>query len=214
MHSAQKCKICSAACESERCYSCSERVNRADIFRRQHWIIPKRLFDSLKAAGPDFGVDVVIWPDEGALLTGPVGSGKTHTGHVLLLDAIRNDPRQTIAAYSWPLVLSKLRAGYRSSDPDVTAEGGGIVAALQDADVAMLDDLGAEKVTDANSGWIQEALYLILDHRWAWEKQTIVTTNLEPAAMADYLGPRIASRVLGMCRVLNLEGTDRRLGKK
>lgn len=142
------------------------------------------------------------------MLAGKAGTGKTWEGYALLKAAYRADPRRKLAACSWPWLLFELRRSYGTPQQE---EAYATIAALREADVTFLDDLGAEKVTEGNLGWLQETLYLLLDYRYNWLKITILTTNFDAQDLRRYLGERLASRVLGMCEVVSLGDTDRRI---
>ena len=72
-----------------------------------------------------------------------------------------------------------------------------------------MDDMGAEKTTD----WSMSTLYVLIDKRYSEMMPTIITSNLTVAEVADKVGDRIASRIAGMCKVIELKGKDRRLGR-
>ncbi len=71
----------------------------------------------------------------------------------------------------------------------------------------ILDDLGAEKPTE----WVRERMYEIVNQRYEWMRPIIVTSNLSPAQLAKQVGQRVASRLMEMCEVVELDGRDRRL---
>ena len=73
--------------------------------------------------------------------------------------------------------------------------------------VLVLDDLGVEKTTE----WALQALYIILNNRYANYMQTIITSNLTIEEIGEKLGDRIASRIAGMCKIVKLAGRDRRI---
>lgn len=136
-------------------------------------------------------------------LYGDTGRGKTHVAAALLKHGIRETARP---GYFWsvPKLMDALRDGAR----------GGRAAALTDelsrASALVLDDLGAEKVTE----YALERLYMLLDH-WCGEKRKrlVVTSNLSTGQIHDKLDPRIASRIVGMCRIVEVKGDDWRLKK-
>ena len=73
--------------------------------------------------------------------------------------------------------------------------------------VLILDDLGAEKMTD----FVRQALYYLINEREQWQKQTIITSNFSLAQLDEYIDGRISSRIAGMCKVVEFTGKDRRL---
>lgn len=79
---------------------------------------------------------------------------------------------------------------------------------LRGARALVIDDLGAERYTELAG----EAVYLLLDERWATGGATIVTSNLAPAQLAEVHGDRIASRCAGLGPTIHLRGGDRRTG--
>lgn len=144
---------------------------------------------------------------EGLILTGPTGCGKTH----LAAAVVREWAEQGYAAVfqSVPELLARLRATYDKSSED--AGEAAIMDALADADLLVLDDVGAEKP----SAWTEERLYLLIDRRYRDNKPTILTTNLDAAALEKALGSRAMDRLLETCRIVRIQATSyRRRGKK
>ena len=85
----------------------------------------------------------------------------------------------------------------------------GIVDRLILADVLILDDLGTEKVTD----WSREQLFLIINGRYEDCRPTVITSNYAPGHVGarfsgrdddEVPGQRLASRLIDMCRVVNV----------
>lgn len=128
-------------------------------------------------------------------LLGPVGTGKTHAACA----AVRPLVERGASLAFWPVVrlLDQLRPG-REPDP---YEG------AVEADVLVLDDLGAERATE----WTAERLYAIVNDRWLAEKPTVVTANLSPPQLSQ-ADERLASRLLGGATIARLAGRDRRMG--
>lgn len=81
------------------------------------------------------------------------------------------------------------------------------------ADLFMLDDLAAARITE----WAGEALMRVVDHRLTHRLPMILTTNLttnangKPSEFDKAVGPRMASRLRGTYRV-GFWGNDRRGG--
>jgi DNA replication protein DnaC len=159
---------------------------------------------------------------ESLILAGSVGAGKTHLAVSLLSNAIHSG-RQGLYK-SVPSLMNRLRSfGPKGDYQDV------LDAAIR-CDVLVLDDIGAERCTD----WVGEQLYILIDKRYTYDRQTVVTTNfstprelitrLKPehirkdwyaavdyAAEVDYTGQRIVSRLCEMGAWITMSGTDRRI---
>lgn len=71
-----------------------------------------------------------------------------------------------------------------------------------------LDDLGTEQGTD----WAFQVLYRLIDRRWAYKMNTVVSTNL-PLKDLEGNSKRIASRLVGMGKVVCFGGSDLRRGR-
>jgi DNA replication protein DnaC len=84
------------------------------------------------------------------------------------------------------------------------------------AEVLVLDDLGAIRPTE----WVWDTVSLILNSRYNNNRTTIITTNypaLPPGAgglreetLGDRIGERMRSRLVEMCRELEMRGQDYR----
>ena len=68
-----------------------------------------------------------------------------------------------------------------------------------------LDDLGTEQGSD----WAFQVLYRLIDRRWAYKMNTVVSTNL-PLKDLEGNSKRIASRLVGMGKVVCFGGADLR----
>lgn len=71
-----------------------------------------------------------------------------------------------------------------------------------------LDDVGSEKLSE----WTQETFYLILNKRYENILPTIITSNFSIDKLGERIGDRTASRIVGLCHIAKLNGTDRRIG--
>ena len=69
-----------------------------------------------------------------------------------------------------------------------------IISRYSEIPVLVLDDLGAEKVSE----FAITTLYIILDRRIRECRKTIITTNLSKEEIDATFGARIASRLGGM----------------
>lgn len=147
-------------------------------------------------ASPKQGKGLIVW--------GAVGSGKTHLGAAVLHEMIRLPRRSFFMAV--PNLLDEIRASYngnrrsREDDDD-------LLKLACTVDVLLMDDIDAERVTE----WVAEKLFAIVNARYNEMLTTLVTTNLSPEALARCIGDRTVSRLVGMCRVVRLQGNDRRV---
>jgi DNA replication protein DnaC len=79
-----------------------------------------------------------------------------------------------------------------------------------EADLLILDDLGAEKTTE----FVEGEIYNIINYRYNNKLPTIITSNInwnDLESKYPMNGKRIASRISEMCGSFNLNGKDYRL---
>jgi DNA replication protein DnaC len=127
----------------------------------------------------------------GLWLTGGTGTGKTTLA--MLVSKVALDRGRTVAIYSLPKLLARIRRTYE-------AEPGGdsylsFFERLTSVDLLHLDDLGVEKRSD----WVLEQLYAIVNERYEAERAIVVTTNLAEPELLEQIGERTVSRLLEMC---------------
>jgi len=155
----------------------------------------------------------------GLLLVGDPGSGKTHLA-VGVMKALLDKGHECVF-FDYQNLLDRIRSGY---DP---ASGGSDREAYRsalDAEVLVLDDLGAHRVTE----WVEDTVTSIITYRCNHRKPLIATTNLpDPDAtgskveymgaggtpvhkktLAEMIGMRARSRLFEMCRVLAMPAVE------
>lgn len=130
----------------------------------------------------------------GLYLWGPNGTGKTH-----LAVAVARTCKHAIFCNTLHL-FDALKESY------TTGESCRIFEASRWARLLILDDLGSERPT----GWVQERLYALLNTRWDEMLPTVFTSNYSPRELENIIGTRSASRVLGTCLTINIDGPDHR----
>jgi len=79
---------------------------------------------------------------------------------------------------------------------------------LKNYELLVIDDLGTEKQTD----FVQEVVYDLIDYRYQFLRQTVITSNYSlPEISSKYHG-RIASRITEMCKAISpKDQTDKRI---
>jgi DNA replication protein DnaC len=158
----------------------------------------------------------------GILLQGPPGVGKTH----LAVSALRRllDRGFDAVFFDYQTLLQRIRDGY---NPASNSSNRAAYQTALDAEILLLDDLGAHRVTD----WVLDTVTAIINHRYNENKPIIVTTNLplrergdaisrkDPASgkykiddsLGDRIGQRAVSRLFEMCKEVRINTQDYRL---
>lgn len=166
---------------------------------------------------------VELWPAtrQGLLLYGPPGTGKTHIVVALARELIRQKNAR-IVFFEQRDLLKKLQASFEADAPIRESE---ILGRVQEAEVLILDDLGAGRTT----AWARDVMHDVIAHRYNQDLPLIMTTNLKiesdsagarrestraqtsaALTLRDRLGDALLSRLHEMCRLVPLQGRDYR----
>ncbi len=151
----------------------------------------------------------------GLLLLGDPGTGKTH----LAVAALRMLMAKGFEGlfFDYQHLLDRIRSGYDQASGSSDKEA---YRSVLEAEVLLLDDLGAHRVTD----WVEDTITSIITYRCNNRRPLIATTNLpDPDAgstvvervsgptsyerritLAERIGPRARSRLFEMCRVIRM----------
>ena len=160
----------------------------------------------------------------GLLMTGPIGCGKTHLAVGIAKELI-SQKHVGCLFYDYRELLKEVQNSYNSSVQVTELE---VLQRVFDAEVLILDELGAAKPTE----WVWDTVSHILNTRYNDKRTTIITTNykdLPPAGtelegrvvrarteetLGDRIGERMRSRLHEMCRFVRVEGEDFRMKYK
>jgi len=164
-----------------------------EAIKAAHWVI-----------GDDNG--------QGLFIYGPRGTGKTMLASIIANERMKQGKPVLFA--SVPDLLGDIRASFKSGNTDEAMQS------VKEAAFLVLDDLGAEKMTE----WVSEQLFAIINHRYNEKLQTVITSNFDAKNIIrrmsivdragniidDMQGERIMSRIFGMCQMVHLGGKDYR----
>jgi DNA replication protein DnaC len=147
-------------------------------------------------------VDANLTDGRGLWIFGGTGTGKTTLA--MLISKAALEAGRTVAIYSLPKLLARIRRTYDS-------EPGGdsylsFFERLTSVDLLHIDDLGAEKRSD----WVLEQLYALINERYESQRSVLITTNLGHMELEEQIGSRTVSRLTEICEEVELRGEDRR----
>jgi DNA replication protein DnaC len=147
--------------------------------------------------------------NKGLLFEGQPGVGKTHIAVAVLKQAIQTTGARGLF-YDIRDLLRIIRSTY---DPTIRTTELEVLRPVMQADLLVLDDLGAEKTSE----WVEETMNLIVNTRYNEKRLTIFTTNYEdipdvtePNSLLFRIGHRMRSRLHEMAEFVILDGADYR----
>jgi DNA replication protein DnaC len=154
---------------------------------------------------------------KGLLLTGSIGVGKTHLA-VGILQALMSDRGAQGLFVDYRELLKQVQNSYNKNVGVTELD---VLRPVFDAEVLVLDELGASKPTD----WVADTVSHILNTRYNERRTTIITTNyanlaplgsetsgpraaIREETLGDRIGERMRSRLQEMCVVVEMTGQD------
>ena len=144
----------------------------------------------------------------GLLLMGSCGIGKTHLAVAVLRGLLDKGVRCLF--YDFGALLKAIQASYNPNTHTSELE---ILAPVFDAEVLVLDELGASKPTE----WVLDTMLQIIRARYNDRRLTIFTSNYldersgrEGETLEDRIGVRLRSRLYQMCQTVVIDGDDYR----
>jgi DNA replication protein DnaC len=157
----------------------------------------------------------------GLLFTGDNGVGKTHLAVAVLRELVTVKGARG-QYWDFHELLREIKSSY---DPETKTTELQVLEPVVEADLLLLDDLGAWKMTD----WMNDTLFYILNSRYMAKRSTLITTNYQdvdreqvlaadPLRRKEFLveriGQRLRSRLMEMCLVVRLQGSDHRQARQ
>ncbi len=232
-----KCPKCSKELETleEQRHNLCVGCLKAEIHQARIESVPSILADygiPTKYRRMDWKLNEVLTPyldtPRGVCMTGPVGVGKTVNLCLLARDWVVKWSRESeispgdILCYqlherqaesswhfiSFPRFVMEIQDAWRRGDEAETAMT--LLRRVSDVPRLIIDDLGAEKLTD----YIRQAIYFLLNEREQWDRTTYLTTNFTLKQLDIQFDSRISSRIAGMCDIKALKGEDQRIQKR
>jgi DNA replication protein DnaC len=157
----------------------------------------RRLVEAFPAAGV------------GLFLEGQPGVGKTHLAVAVLKQIVEATAARGLF-YDTRELLRLIRSTY---DPSIKTTEIEVLRPVLQADLLVLDDLGAEKTSE----WVDETMNLIVNTRYSERRLTLFTSNYpdipddtDPNSLLFRIGARMRSRLHEMCEFVVLDAADYR----
>jgi DNA replication protein DnaC len=146
--------------------------------------------------------------DRGLVFMGTCGVGKTHLSVAILRGLIEKGV--PCLFYEFGSLLKEIQNSYNAISQTSELK---VLAPVFEAEVLVLDELGASKPTD----WVRDTMMQIINTRYNDRKLTIFTTNYldgrrseKDETLEDRIGVRLRSRLFEMCKTVQIEGDDYR----
>ena len=137
---------------------------------------------------------------------GTVGVGKTHLA-VSILKGL-TERGFSCLFYEFGALLKEIQGSYNTVSQTSELK---VLAPVFDAEVLVLDEIGASKPTD----WVRDTMAHIINTRYNDKKLTIFTTNYlderktdRDETLEDRIGVRLRSRLFEMSKTVVLSGED------
>ncbi len=144
--------------------------------------------------------------ENGLLLMGPCGVGKTHLAVAALKEIVQRGHSGLF--YDYRELLKEIQDSYNAESQ---ATEMGVLEPVLQAEILVLDDVGSSKP----SLWALETVGHVLNTRYNEKRVTLLTTNfLDSDTSANGAAPAPSPRVLGMRAPMIEDSLTERVGKR
>lgn len=138
---------------------------------------------------------------EGLLIVGGVGCGKTHMVvsivNYIVDYLVENGNQYTVYFSNIIELIEKLRLNENNLFWKQW---------LREYDLLIIDDLGAE----SSNAWTRERLFEIIDYRYNMNLPIVITTNCVPEELKEKVGDRCFDRIREMCVLVSVTAKSQR----
>jgi DNA replication protein DnaC len=184
-----------------------ESDNEIENVARDQLQIWNRSLAQAKLVVQRFAEEFPLGSENGLLLMGPCGVGKTH----LVVSALKQIVQRGHGGlfYDYRELLKEIQDSYNAESQSSEI---GVLDPVLKAELLVLDDVGSSKP----SLWALETVGHVLNTRYNEKRVTLLTTNyLDTESTADdslakRVGIRIRSRLYEMCRTVEISAPDYR----
>ncbi len=155
--------------------------------------------------------DYLVIDGRGLVFIGAVGVGKTHLAVAILRELIERYQVHGLF-YQFGALLRRIQDSYNPVSQTSELK---VLQPVFDAEVLVLDELGASKPTD----WVRDTMMQIINTRYNDKRLTIFTTNYLDTRknekdigeiLEDRIGTALRSRLYEMCKTVVIDGEDYR----
>lgn len=171
-------------------------------FLEEQGDIPKRYITARLSDSP-----ITLNPDASVFFySEKTGTGKTHLAWAYYINELIKSGKQK------PLfsTFGQLQLRLRQSMDKPTESENDIINDFSRRKLVILDDLGGLRPSNT-SDYSLSMVFEILNNRYSWVRQTIITSNKNLEEIENNFDARIASRISGWCEIINLPGDDKRI---
>lgn len=156
----------------------------------------------------DYADQVLFKKSKSLIITGNVGTGKTHLASSIANYLIKNEVRVIFGTLI--NLLGEVKDTYKN---DAKTESN-IIERYSKVPLLIIDDLGKEKPSE----WTLEKLFTIINNRYENNLPIVITTNYNRDQLRERLANNqnyiiadsIISRLYQMCSGISLKGSDKR----